>query len=72
MINCSLPPPSKTSNLRVRGAQSLAVALRELVSTFPHFTFLNRAALVDIERVKRPKNEVKLLICPFEHCLKEF
>jgi KRAB domain-containing zinc finger protein len=25
-----------------------------------------------IEKVKRPKEEKKILICPFEKCLKEF
>lgn len=33
---------------------------------------LTRNACTEIERVKRPKNEVKLLLCPFAVCLKEF
>ena len=28
--------------------------------------------IIGIEKVKRPKDEKKILICPFEKCLKEF
>jgi len=32
----------------------------------------SKIALASIEKVKRPKDEKKILLCPFEKCLKEF
>jgi uncharacterized Zn-finger protein len=37
-----------------------------------HNYFANFFYLASIEKVKRPKDEKKILICPFEKCLKEF
>ena len=60
----------KMLNLTVKTSKSMGTLLR--VSKSRHRLFLLIKNMVEIERVKRPKNEAKLLICPYEHCLKEF
>lgn len=41
-----------------------------IVNFLPFYKFL--ISLACIEKVKRPKDEKKILLCPFESCLKEF
>lgn len=54
---------------------TLTASVNFKVSAFQQVCFLFvclKFVIAAIEKVKRPKDEKKVLICPFEMCLKEF
>lgn len=57
-------------DITIASDNSRELALHQVCSVFT--TFLIFDLIAQIEKVKRPKDEKKVLICPFEKCLKEF